>query len=71
MLTSFESFEFVFMLHLMEDIFGYTDDLGNALQKREHDIVNTISLVYPKEQLELLRQDDGGILSLNVSFLFV
>ncbi|XP_062206140.1 uncharacterized protein LOC133908020 [Phragmites australis] len=60
MLTSFESFEFVFMLHLMEEIFGYTDDLGNALQKREQDIVDAISLVYTtKEQLQLLREDGG------------
>ncbi|XP_062208934.1 uncharacterized protein LOC133910615 [Phragmites australis] len=60
MLTSFESFEFVFMLHLMEEIFGYTDDLCNALQKREQDIVNAISLVYTtKEQLQLLREDGG------------
>ncbi|XP_062213749.1 uncharacterized protein LOC133914723 [Phragmites australis] len=60
MLTSFESFEFVFMLHLMEEIFGYTDDLCNTLQKREQDIVNAISLVYTtKEQLQLLREDDG------------
>jgi hypothetical protein len=39
MLKVFESFEFVFLLHLLNEIFGYTNDLCIALQKREQDIV--------------------------------
>jgi hypothetical protein len=39
MLTVFKSFEFVFLLHLMNEIFGYTNDLCNALQKRESKIL--------------------------------
>jgi hypothetical protein len=35
MLVYFESFEFVFMAHLLLTIFGYTNDLNNALQRRE------------------------------------
>ena len=59
-LCSFESFEFVFLAHLLDTIFGYTDDLNCALQKRDQDIVNAISLIYlTKTQLELLREDNG------------
>jgi len=34
MLTVLKSFEFVFLLHMMNEIFGYTNDLCVALQKR-------------------------------------
>ena len=33
--TIFRSFEFVFMAHLMQEIFGYTDELCRALQKQD------------------------------------
>jgi hypothetical protein len=60
MLTVFKSFEFVFMLHLMNEIFGYTNDLLNALQKREQDIVNAMDLLeFTKVELNVLRQDSG------------
>src|SRR5687767_2855898 len=58
MLTVFKSFEFVFLLHLMNEIFGYTNDLCNALQKREQDIVNAMDLLeFTKVELDVLRQD--------------
>ena len=54
MLEVFKSFEFVFMLHLMNEIFGYTSDLSNALQKRDQDIVNTVDLLeFTKEHLQV------------------
>ena len=60
MLTVFKSFEFVFLLHLMNEIFGYTNDLCNALQKREQDIVNAVDLLeFTKVELDVLRQDSG------------
>jgi hypothetical protein len=60
MLTVFKSFEFVFLLHLMNEIFGYTNDLCNALQKREQDIVNAMDLLeFTKVELKVLREDDG------------
>ncbi|KAK9667959.1 hypothetical protein RND81_13G023800 [Saponaria officinalis] len=40
-----ESFEFAFMLHLMQIIFGYTNELCEALQRRDLDIVNAMTLV--------------------------
>ncbi|XP_072147081.1 uncharacterized protein [Setaria viridis] len=58
MLTVFKSFEFVFLLHLMNEIFGYTNDLCNALQKREQDIVNAMDLLeFTKVEPDVLRQD--------------
>jgi hypothetical protein len=60
MLTSFESFEFVFMLHLLQEIFGYSDALCNALQRRDQDIVNAIDLLSTtKQELQNLRDDHG------------
>lgn len=57
-LTSFQSFEFVFMAHLMQEIFGYTDELSRALQRKDQDIVNAIELVdVTKYHLEGLRTD--------------
>jgi hypothetical protein len=59
-LCPLESFEFVLLAHLLDTIFGYTDDLNCALQKRDQDILNVVSLLYlTKTQLKLLREDDG------------
>lgn len=71
MMTSFESFRFVFMAHLLQTILEYTDDLCTALQKRDQDIVHAIDLVYvTKEWFQLLREDDGweGFLQKVTSF---
>jgi hypothetical protein len=46
MLAYFESFEFVFMAHLLLAIFGYTNNLGNALQRKDQNIVSAIDLLY-------------------------
>jgi hypothetical protein len=60
MLTIFDSFEFVFMAHLMQNVLGYTADLNHALQKRDQDIVNAVELIYlTKIQLQHMREDDG------------
>jgi hypothetical protein len=60
MLTSFESYEFVFMVKLMLAIFGITDDLICSLQKRDQDIVNAMGLIgYTEQELENLRHDSG------------
>ncbi|KAM0914505.1 hypothetical protein ACQ4PT_011490 [Festuca glaucescens] len=58
--TSFESFEFVFIAHLLLTIFEYTEDLRSALQEREHNIVTSIDLVsVMKKRLQSLREDVG------------
>lgn len=60
MLTIFDSFEFVFMAHLMRNVLGYTADLNHALQKRDQDIVNAVELIYlTKIQLQQMREDAG------------
>uniref|UniRef100_A0A453NIP6 DUF4371 domain-containing protein n=1 Tax=Aegilops tauschii subsp. strangulata TaxID=200361 RepID=A0A453NIP6_AEGTS len=72
MLEVFKSFLFVFMLHLMNEIFGYTSDLSNALQKSDQDIVNAVDLLeFTKVQLQVLREDDGWNEFLEKSLLFV
>jgi hypothetical protein len=58
--TSFWSFEFVFIAHLMQEIFGYTYDLSIELQMTDQDIVHSIELVdFTKYHLECLRDDSG------------
>ncbi|KAL6659901.1 hypothetical protein ACP70R_002023 [Stipagrostis hirtigluma subsp. patula] len=60
MLAYFESFEFVFMAHLLLAVFGYTNNLSNALQRKDQNIVNAIDLFYlTKAELADLREDDG------------
>lgn len=39
------AFEFVFCVHLMNDILGLTFELSQGLQKKDQDIVNAIELV--------------------------
>ncbi|KAL6627137.1 hypothetical protein ACP70R_030863 [Stipagrostis hirtigluma subsp. patula] len=54
-----ESFDFIFMAHLMLVILGYTDDLCQSLQRKEQDIVNAMSLVQvAKGRLQHMR--DAG-----------
>ncbi|GJS82922.1 zinc finger MYM-type protein 1-like protein [Tanacetum coccineum] len=55
-LVYFESFDFVFYLHLMKYIMGLTNILSQALQKRDQDVVEAVSLVKStKEQLKEFR----------------
>ena len=59
LLDSIHSFDFVFNLHLMKNILGITNELSLALQRREQDIVNAMTLVkVAKHQLQTMR-DDG------------
>ncbi|XP_017217046.2 uncharacterized protein LOC108194598 [Daucus carota subsp. sativus] len=58
----FTSFEFIFYLHLMFCILGLTDILSQALQRKDQDILNDISLVMStKRQLQNFRIDICGI----------
>ena len=43
--TSILSFEFVFMAHLLQEIFGYTNELSRHLQKQDEDIVHAIQVL--------------------------
>lgn len=54
------SFEFIFVLCLMQELLEITEDLGQALQKKSEDIVNAMRLVFStKVGLEEMRSDDG------------
>nr|XP_028946829.1 zinc finger MYM-type protein 1-like [Malus domestica] len=60
LLRDVQSFEFVFLLFLMKSILGITNDLSQALQKNDQEIVNAMALVNTcKEQLLYMRNDEG------------
>ncbi|GJW55520.1 zinc finger MYM-type protein 1-like protein [Tanacetum coccineum] len=55
-LVYFESFDFVFYLHMMKYILGLTNILSQSLQKDDQDIVEAVSVVQStKEQLKEFR----------------
>ena len=59
LLDAIQSFEFAFQLHLMKTVLGISNELSQALQKKDQDIVNAMSLVkVSKERLQKLR-DNG------------
>ncbi|XXG68310.1 hypothetical protein AAC387_Pa06g1426 [Persea americana] len=59
LLLQLESFEFAFNMHLMRDILGVTNELSNALQRKDQDLVNAMKLVrISKQRLQMMR-DDG------------
>ncbi|XP_028118402.1 uncharacterized protein LOC114315969 [Camellia sinensis] len=55
------SFEFVFIVHLMRDIIGTTDDLCQALQRKSQDILNAMHLVSTTKALVQKYREDGWI----------
>jgi len=58
LLRYFQSFDFVFYLHLMLTILGITNTLSLALQRKDQDIVNAIKCVKAmKCQLDELRKE--------------
>jgi hypothetical protein len=58
MVGVFESFDFIFSLHLMVTILGYTNELSECLQRRDQDILNAISIVnVAKNRMQQLRAD--------------
>ncbi|KAG2628108.1 hypothetical protein PVAP13_3KG228267 [Panicum virgatum] len=58
MVGAFESFDFVFSLHLMFVILGCTNELSECLQRREQDIIHAIQLVgVAKNRMQHLRSE--------------
>ncbi|KAH0712118.1 hypothetical protein KY289_008077 [Solanum tuberosum] len=58
-LRSCQTFETIFLLHLMTDVLGITNDLNVSLQKKEQDIANTMILVkVSKRRLQALRDNE-------------
>ena len=59
MLIYFESFEFVFMTHMLKNVLGCTYTLNRCLQMRDSFMVNGIELIdTTKEQLEIMQGND-------------
>ncbi|GFY95342.1 dihydroxyacetone kinase [Actinidia rufa] len=57
LLHSIQSFGFVFNLHLMRAILGITNELSQALQRKDQDIVNAMTLVQvSKRRLQMMRE---------------
>ncbi|XP_010558839.1 PREDICTED: zinc finger MYM-type protein 1-like [Tarenaya hassleriana] len=68
LLKYFHTFDFVFYLQLMLLILGLTDNLSMALQRKDQDILNAISLVKStKRQLQQQRDAGWNLLLDNVS----
>ncbi|XP_016451030.2 uncharacterized protein LOC107775769 [Nicotiana tabacum] len=58
-LNTCQTFEVAFMLHLMRDVLGITNELNTSLQKKEQDIANAILLVeVAKKRLQKLREEE-------------
>nr|KJB21212.1 hypothetical protein B456_003G052500 [Gossypium raimondii] len=53
------SFEFIFILHMIKEVLGVTDNLCQALQRRFQDILNVLSLVSTTKDLIQKLRDDG------------
>ncbi|XP_048425917.1 zinc finger MYM-type protein 1-like [Pyrus x bretschneideri] len=68
LLDSMQLFDFVFNLHLMKDILGITNELSQALQRKDQDIVNAMKLVgVGKQRLEIMRKSGWDSLLSEVS----
>ncbi|KAL7149365.1 hypothetical protein ABFS83_05G035300 [Erythranthe nasuta] len=61
LLRNIECFEFAFVLHLMRSVLGITNDLSQALKKKDQDLANAMKLVtFAKDRLQELREDGWG-----------
>ncbi|XP_019087433.1 PREDICTED: zinc finger MYM-type protein 1-like [Camelina sativa] len=58
-LKYFHTFDFVFYLQLMLLVMGFIDNLSKALQRKDQDILNAISLVESTNNLLQKLRDDG------------
>ena len=58
LISQMESFEFVFILHLMIKLLGKTSELSNCLQKKDQNIVRALSLIgVTLQQLQGIREN--------------
>ncbi|XP_042460249.1 zinc finger MYM-type protein 1-like [Zingiber officinale] len=58
LIDKMESYEFVFMMHLMKSLLGITNELSLALQQKDQNIVLAISLIKTmKVRLQKLRKE--------------
>ncbi|ESR36896.1 TTF-type domain-containing protein [Citrus sinensis] len=68
LLKLMQSFDFVFCLFLMKNILGYANELSRALQRKDQDILNAVTLVEVyKHNLQKLRDSGWDSLFVQVS----
>ena len=59
LLAQIQSFDFIFCLFLMRQVLGVTNDLSQALQRKDQEIVNAMDLVRAcKQQLQMMRENE-------------
>ncbi|XP_031282487.1 zinc finger MYM-type protein 1-like [Pistacia vera] len=59
LLRIMENFEFVFLLFLMKRVLGITNELSQALQRKDQDLLNAIQVVQiSKRRLHKMRNED-------------
>ncbi|XP_050236137.1 uncharacterized protein LOC126686146 isoform X2 [Mercurialis annua] len=59
MILKMEEYEYVFTMHLIKTIMGITNELSQALQRKDQDIANAMSLVKAvKHRLNTLRMNE-------------
>jgi hypothetical protein len=58
-LINMETFEFVFILHLMLRVLGLTNDLSQALQQKDQNIVSAMNMIVSVKSLLQKLRDDG------------
>lgn len=58
LLNVLQSFDFIFMLYVMVEILGFTNDLSVTLQNCDQDLLNTLSFFNAtKQELQKMRND--------------
>jgi hypothetical protein len=63
-----ESFNFIFMLHCLRRILAVTNEFSQALQRKDQDIKNVMSLLKTsKERFKMMRENDWESLLEEVS----
>ncbi|KAI3813620.1 hypothetical protein L1987_18348 [Smallanthus sonchifolius] len=69
--SKLQSYEFVFILHLIKEVMGRTDTLCQALQKKSQDILNAMELVSAtKVSLNDFRNNGWDSLLAKVTFFY-
>jgi hypothetical protein len=63
LIQSFQTFDFAFNLHLMRNVLGITNELSQALQRKDQDILNAMKLV----EISTMREDGWNSLFEEVS----
>jgi hypothetical protein len=68
LIQSLQTFDFAFNLHLMKNVLGITNELSQALQRKDQDILNAMKLVeISKLRLQAMREDGWNSLFEEVS----